>query len=214
MNKKISVKVIAQVSLLVALMGIMATTPLGYIPLGFMRATTMHIPVIVGACLLGPKIGGILGFFFGVTSVLIATFQPIVTSFVFTPFYSLNDDFSGDFSSLIVAIIPRVLIGLTAGYAYKVVAGKKSQNRQLKNKKGENIAYAIAGFTGSIVNTIGVMSLIYVFFGNQYAQATNNATDTLILFILSVIGINGIPEAIIACILNVLICNALKYVIK
>ncbi len=214
MNKKLNVKVIAQISLLVALMGIMATTPLGYIPLGFMRATTMHIPVIVGACLLGPKIGGILGFFFGITSVLIATFQPIVTSFVFTPFYSLNEEFSGNFSSLIVAIVPRILIGVIAGYTFKLIAGGKSQNCKIKNKKRESIAYAVAGFTGSIVNTIGVMSLIYIFFGDSYAQATNNATDTLILFILGVIGINGVPEAIIACMLNLLICNALKYVIK
>ena len=34
---------------------------LGYIPLGFMNATIIHVPVIIGALLLGPKYGAYLG---------------------------------------------------------------------------------------------------------------------------------------------------------
>ena len=30
---------------------------LGYIPLGFMNATIIHVPVIIGAIILGPKYG-------------------------------------------------------------------------------------------------------------------------------------------------------------
>lgn len=35
---------------------------LGYIPLGFMNATIIHVPVIVGALLLGPGIQTLPGF--------------------------------------------------------------------------------------------------------------------------------------------------------
>ena len=53
-----------------AIIIIMAFVPfLGYIPLGFMNATIIHIPVIVGAILLGPKSGAFLGLVFGLTSV-------------------------------------------------------------------------------------------------------------------------------------------------
>ncbi len=48
-TKKMDVRRMAQIALLVAIMIVLASTPLGYIPLPFMRATTMHIPVIVGA---------------------------------------------------------------------------------------------------------------------------------------------------------------------
>lgn len=54
-----------QVALFAALIIILAFTPfLGYIPLGFTRATIIHIPVIIGCLLLGPKKGALLGFVF------------------------------------------------------------------------------------------------------------------------------------------------------
>ena len=52
-----------------AIIIIMAFTPFGYIPLGFMNATIIHVPVIIGAIILGPKYGGFLGLVFGITSL-------------------------------------------------------------------------------------------------------------------------------------------------
>jgi len=70
---------------------IMAFTPfLGYIPLGFTRATIIHIPVILASLLMGPKTGALLGLLFGLTSFINNTVNPTVTSFVFTPFYSIQ----------------------------------------------------------------------------------------------------------------------------
>jgi hypothetical protein len=54
-----------QLALFAALIVIMSATPFGYIPLGFMRATIIHVPVILGSVLLGPKQGAVLGFIFG-----------------------------------------------------------------------------------------------------------------------------------------------------
>ena len=60
-----------QVALFAALIIIMAFTPfLGYIPLGFTRATIIHVPVIIGSILLGPKKGAVLGGIFGLTSFI------------------------------------------------------------------------------------------------------------------------------------------------
>ena len=56
-------------AVIAAIIVIMAFVPfLGYIPLGFMNATTVHIPVIIGAIILGPKYGAFLGLTFGLTS--------------------------------------------------------------------------------------------------------------------------------------------------
>ena len=49
-------------AVIAAIIVIMAFVPfLGYIPLGFMNATTVHIPVIIGAIILGPKYGAFMG---------------------------------------------------------------------------------------------------------------------------------------------------------
>ena len=200
MQKKTNVRLLTQMALLTALMLVMAFTPLGYIPLPFMNATTMHIPVIIGACLLGPKMGGVLGGLFGITSVVRATISPNLTSFVFTPFYSFSPEFHGSWTSLIVAIVPRILIGVCAGLVFM---GLK------KLIHNETISLAISGFVGSMVNTIGVMGLIYLLFGEQYAAA--GGTDPSLLFgvIMGVVGVNGVPEAIIAAVLTAAVCKAI-----
>ena len=194
------VLLMSQMAFLTAIMMVMAFTPLGYIPLPFMNATTMHIPVIIGACLLGPKTGAILGGIFGLTSVVKATIQPNITSFVFTPFYSFSPQFHGGFESLIVAIVPRIFIGLVAGYLFLFLK---------KKMKGLSLPLLISGFVGSMVNTVGVMSLIYLLFGEQYAAAGGKDPSMLFGIIMGVIGFNGIPEALIAAVLTQAVGRAL-----
>lgn len=199
MQKKTNVRLLTQMALLTALMLVMAFTPLGYIPLPFMNATTMHIPVIIGACLLGPKMGSVLGGLFGITSVVRATISPNLTSFVFTPFYSFSPEFHGSWTSLIVAIVPRILIGVCAGLVFM---GLK------KLIHNETISLAVSGFVGSMVNTIGVMGLIYLLFGEQYAAAGGTDPSLLLGVIMGVVGLNGVPEAIIAAVLTAAVSKA------
>lgn len=199
MQKKTNVRLLTQMALLTALMLVMAFTPLGYIPLPFMNATTMHIPVIIGACLLGPKMGGVLGGLFGITSVVRATISPNLTSFVFTPFYSFSPEFHGSWMSLIVAIVPRILIGVCAGWVF---LGLK------KMIHNETVSLAVSGFVGSMVNTIGVMGLIYLLFGEQYAAAGGTSPNLLLGVIMGVVGFNGVPEAIIAAVLTAAVSKA------
>lgn len=191
---------LTQIALLTAIMIVMAFTPLGYIPLPFMNATTMHIPVIIGACLLGPKTGAVLGGIFGLTSVVKATIQPNITSFVFTPFYSFSPQFHGGVNSLIVAIVPRIFIGLIAGWGFLFLK---------KHTKNLSLSLFISGFLGSLTNTAGVMSLIYLLFKDQYAMAGGTSPSMLSGVIMGVIGINGIPEALIAAILTQAVTRAL-----
>ena len=199
-SKKMDVRLMAQIALLAAIMIVMAFTPLGYIPLPFMNATTIHIPVIVGACLLGPKVGGVLGGLFGITSVVKATIQPNITSFVFTPFYSFSPEFHGSWMSLVVAILPRILIGVVAGLVFQGL---------VKLIRNQTVSLAVAGVLGSMTNTIGVMGLIYLLFGEQYAAAGGTDPSLLLGVILGVVCTNGIVEAIIAGVLTAAVCRAL-----
>ena len=188
-----------------AIIVVMASVPfLGYIPLGFMNATIIHVPVIIGAILLGPKYGAFLGLVFGVTSVIRATITPNVTSFVFSPFVSING-FGGNGWSLVIAIVPRVLIGVVAYYVFAAMM------KFFRDKKG---GHTIAGVAGSLTNTLLVMNLIYIFFGESYAAASNTLAEGFYMVIMSVIVINGVPEAIVAGILVTSIVKVLSKVMN
>lgn len=204
MNTLRNTKSLALLGVLLAIEIILNFTPLGLIPLGFMNATTLHIPVIIGAIFLGPIGGGILGAAFGILSVITNTIRPNITSFVFSPFITISNT-SGNFTSLIIAIVPRILIGVVAYYVYKWVS---------KKCKSKMTAYSLAALVGSLTNTILVMGGIYVFFGSAYAAAKGLAFEALFGVILSVVGINGIPEAIVAAIVVSTICKVLSQIYK
>lgn len=177
---------------------------LGYIPLGAIRATTVHIPVIIGSIVLGPKKGAILGAVFGLTSLINNTISPVATSFVFSPFYSLGDT-GGNFWSLIICFVPRILTGVTPYWVYRLMC------RILRKSEGalEMVSLGVAGFLGSMTNTLLVMNMIYIFFGASYAAATNRVYETLYSAITVIIGINGSLEAIVATILSAAIAKVL-----
>ena len=185
----------------------MAFVPyLGYIPLGFMNATIIHIPVIIGAVLLGPKKGAFLGAVFGLTSMINNTFNPNLTSFVFSPFYSLGD-MHGNAASLVICFVPRILVGVVAYYVYVGVS------KLIKSKKNGNAAaLAVAGAAGSLTNTLLVMNGIYFLFGESYASAKGIVIDALYGVILGVIGTQGVPEAIVAAVLTAAIGKALIHI--
>ena len=196
-----------QVAIFGAIICIMAFTPfLGYIPLGFTRATIIHIPVIIASLLMGPKKGGALGFLFGLTSFINNTVNPTVTSFVFTPFYNLGE-FSGGIGSVIIFFIPRILVGIVPFYVYKLVMRFVSEETKKKGVSG--IGLVLAGISGALVNTLLVMNMIFLFFRDAYAQANDVASSAVYTFILSVIGINGVPEAIVAGVLTLCIGKVL-----
>lgn len=190
-----------------AIIIIMASVPfLGYIPLGIINATIIHVPVIIGAVLLGPKYGAFLGLVFGLTSLVKNTISPNLTSFVFSPFYSVGE-YGGNFFSLIISLVPRILIGVVAYYVFKLVC------RLFKNRS-QVAALAAAGVVGSMTNTLLVMNMIFVFFGKDYASATGKAYDTLYGAILAIIATSGIPEAIVAGVLTLVIGKVMLQVMK
>jgi len=202
MNKT-NTKQLVLVALFCAIILIMAFTPMiGYIPLGFTRATIIHVPVIIGSVVLGPKKGAFLGFLFGLTSLVNNTLNPTVTSFVFTPFFSLGNA-QPSWLSLIVCFIPRILVGIVPYYV-----------RKATKKMPKAVSYAISGLLGSLTNTILVMNLIYILFKESYALAQGKAVEVLYAAISSVIVINGLPEAIVAAVITLGVLKALGKVLK
>ncbi len=201
---------LVQTALLGAIIFILAFTPsLGYIPLGVINATIIHVPVIIGSLILGPKYGAVLGFFFGLSSMIMATTSPALTSFIFSPFLSSGITPMGPVWSLIICFIPRILVGVVPHYVYLGI------RKALHNRKGsDTTALFVSGVAGSMTNTLLVMGLIYILFGHAYAEAVGISYSALFGAILSVIAVNGILEAIVAAVLSGTVVKVLRYVIK
>ena len=193
-----------QLALLSAIIFVLALTPLGFIPLGPINATTIHIPVILGAIWLGPAAGGFLGGVFGLSSLLINTVRPGPSSFVFSPFYAASIGMGGAKNalySLLICFLPRILIGVAAGWLYRGLSSlcQKSRARQ-------TFASGLCGVVGSFVNTLLVMGGIWLLFGPVYAQQVKNVPySALGGIIMGVTGLNGTLEALVAGVITALI---------
>lgn len=178
------------VALMAAIVILLANTPLGMIQLPIIKATTVHIPVIIGAIILGPAAGAILGGVFGICSMISNTTAPTLLSFAFSPF--LSSDVPGIFKALWISIGCRVLIGVVSGWLW---IGLK------KMKMNTAIALPLVGFVGSMTNTILVMGSIYKLLANQYAAAKGVAVNAVWGLIMGTITASGIPEAIAGAVL-------------
>jgi len=160
---KISLRQITVAGMLAAISIVLSTTVLGYIPLGIANATTMHIPAIIGGVLEGPIVGAFIGLIFGLTSFIRQNI-PL-------------------FADPIIAILPRIFIGVVAYYTYKLT-------------KNVGIAAAL----GTLTNTIGVLGLAVLL---KYMPLK------VALFVALK---NGIFEIIVAVILTTMIVKSLKKV--
>ena len=244
-EKKLTVRRMAIIGVLGAISVVLGMTPLGFIPVGPTRATIMHIPVIIGAIMEGPVVGGIVGLIFGLFSIFQAITNPLPTSFVF-----LNP---------LVSVLPRVLIGITSHYVYnslKKLGNKKTiyglylvwigiigylsygiyENIQkagsiwlilmnivliiitlsivyytyLKAKNNIGLDVVIATIVGTLTNTVGVLFMIYLIFGERFVESMGG-DPTLARKIIVGIGVtNGIPEVIIAIIITSSVVGALQ----
>lgn len=201
--KKQDTQWMVSVALMAAIIIILANTPLGMIQLPIIKATTVHIPVIIGAILLGPLAGGILGAVFGVCSLISNTTAPTLLSFAFSPFMSTTG-VVGALKAIWVSVGCRILIGVAAGWIW-ILFKKLKMNQNLS----QVIALAVTGFFGSMVNTIAVMGSIYFLFAKQYAEVKNVAVNAVWGLILGTITTAGIPEAIAAAVIVAVVAKVL-----
>ncbi len=203
-NQKHDTRWMVSVALMAAIVIVLANTPLGMIQLPIIKATTVHIPVIIGAILLGPMAGGILGFVFGMCSLISNTMAPTLLSFAFSPFMSTSG-IPGAIKAIWVSVGCRMLIGIAAAWLWIL----------FKNLKvNDVIALPIVGFAGSMVNTITVMGSIYLLFAKQYAEAKDVAVTAVWGLVMGTVTASGIPEAIAAAILVLAIGKALVLVFR
>lgn len=203
-TKKHDTRWMVSVALMAAIVIVLANTPLGMIQLPIIKATTVHIPVILGAILLGPGAGAILGAVFGICSLVSNTMAPTLLSFAFSPFLSTTG-IPGALKAIWISVGCRILIGVAAGWLWVLFT---------KIKLNQFIALPIVGFVGSMVNTVTVMGSIYFLFAQQYAEAKEVALTAVFGLVMGTVTASGIPEAIAVAILVLALGKVLVVVFR
>ena len=176
-------------AILLAIIIVQAMVPwLGFIPLGFISFTIIHITVIVAAVVLGPKDGMVIGLFWGIATIIRAYAMPT------TPFDTLV------FTNPIISVVPRILVGLVAGLVFHWI---------YRRYHSIVVGSAVAGVLGSLVNTVLVLGFMGLFYTGATAEAYGVDSSLLFKTLAGIAAINGIPEAIGAGVITPLIAKAL-----
>ena len=198
-NKKSNVRYMVTLAMMAGILLVMGMTGIGFIPLPVIKATTMHIPVILGAVLLGPGAGAVLGGVFGLCSIWANTTTPGLLAFAFSPFMSTTG-LLGAAKAVWIALGCRVLFGAIAGWLWKLLKHWKAKDL---------VALPVTATIGTICHTLLVMGSIYVLLAQQYADAKNVALSAVFGLVMGTVTASGIPEAIAAAVIVTVIGKAL-----
>lgn len=177
---------LVELSLMAAIIVLMALTPLGYVKTPALSITLLTIPVAVGAIILGPKGGTILGAVFGATSFA----QALTGSGMSAILMQISP-----LGVLFLCFVPRIIEGFLCGTIFQTL-------RKTKVKKA---AYYIAGFACPVLNTILFMgSLVLIFYRTEYIQGlvSSLGVHNPLTFIVALVGIQGAIEALVCGIVS------------
>jgi len=187
-----STKNMVLIAIFCAIIIVMQLTGIGLIPLPGIKLTTLHIPVILGSVLLGPKAGAIFGATFGVCSIWANTTNPGLTSYVFSPFMSTTG-WVGALKAIWIALGCRILLGVFAGFLWKLIKMIKVEGHSIP----DIIVLPIAAALSTLFHTVLVLSQMYLLF----SKSLNVAYDQIMELIMVAVAGNGIFEMVTAVII-------------
>lgn len=200
--KRFDLRKLVMLAMLAGILLVMQGTGIGMIPLPAFKLTILHIPVILGAILLGPGYGALLGLVFGLCSVWANTTAPNpLTSMFFSPFMTMTGAV-GALKAVWVSLGCRVLFGLVSGLLWKLL-------RKLGAK--DFAALPITAAVSTVLHTVLVLGSICLLFPNEYAQVNETTVDALFMIVGTTVATNGIVEAIVAALLVTAVGKALLH---
>ena len=187
----------AQMAILIAIVLIMAFTPLGYLKTAGLEISLITIPVAIGAMVIGPGAGAVLGAVFGFTSF----YQCFGMSQFGAVLLSINPLWT-----FLVCVPTRILEGYLTGLIFKGL---------IKVDKSKTVCYFVGGLITAVLNTVFFVGLLILFFWNtNYLQSLNVAGANAFLFFVAFVGINGVVEWITTTVAGGVIAKAVAKVAK
>lgn len=171
------------------------------------KLTLVQIPVIIGASLLGPIEGAILGFFFGLSEYIQALegAQLLTTS-------ALN---LAPIAYTAVCFLPRILMGwLTGLLAVRLKKfSEKQRNAQKKFFSGSFLVHCTIGFIGSMLNTVLYLGSFLLLIGEVLAAA-NTTGMSVIGYVFILVFFFGLSEAVVSALVVPAVCRAMEVIFR
>jgi len=184
-----------RLAVLVAIILLMAYTPLGYLRAGPVEITFIMIPVAIAAIVVGPFGGAIAGGVFGITSFLMC--------FGSSPFGAALLGIN-PFFTFVLCIIPRILAGYIPGLIY-------AAGTAVKKAKRKTIFTVLASLAAPLLNTVLFVGGLFVLFGStDFVRGFGETTWSIIVLL---VGVNGLIEAGVGFIVIASVSRALIHFI-
>ena len=193
---KLSVQDMVQLSVLIAIMLLLELTGLGMIKTAGLEITIMLVPVIVGAIVMGPGAGALLGGVFG----LISFWECFGKSSFGAVLLGINPLYT-----FLVCVPTRILAGWLCGLSFKGLN---------KLDKSNLWSFGAAGLIGALCNTVLFMSMLCLcFYHTEYIQGFVAAlgSSNAFLFVIAFVGVNGLVEGAVSLITGAAIAKAVMY---
>ena len=186
--KKVNVRYLCEVALLVAIELMMKLLGLGSVPIGPLYMSFLTIPIAIGAMLMGPLAGTILGAVFGAVS-----FKDAVTgvSLMTGTFFQISP-----LHTLILCIGTRMLMGFCCGWLFRFL--------RMVDKK-ERVCYVLGALSAPLLNTVFFMGyIVLVFYQTEYIQnlVTSYGAANPIGFVVLLVGVQGLVEAVVCAVVG------------
>ncbi len=172
-----------ELAVLLAILLMLEITGLGMFKTFGLELTILQIPVILGAIILGPSAGAILGGAFG----LLSFWECFGKSQFGAALLGINP-----FLTFLVCVPTRILMGCLCGLIFRAM------DRKLAGTKGDFASYVVASLSGALLNTLFFMTtLCLCFYHTEYIQGFASAlgAGNVLLFIVLFVGVQGLVEA-------------------
>lgn len=211
MNKNRRVLFLVRIAVLIAIMLVMDITGIGYIKTAGLELTIMPVPVLIGAIVMGPLAGAILGGVFGLTSF----FQCFGKSLFGMTLLGINPWYTA-----IVCIPTRILMGYLCGLIFKKLSERKAPAADglLPEKESTHVKdlypYGIAGISGAIMNTLFFMTTLMLLFGRTEYIRGLMGNKNVLAFVIGFIGTQGVIEAIVCFLCGTVIARAIYPIVN
>jgi len=169
-------------AMFLAIIAVMTFVPyVGYIQIGLISFTLIHLPVLIGAALFGWRRGLMYGIFFGLGSLIKATTYPGTIDFLFV--------------NPLISVLPRAVFGLVAGLAFSLA-------RKLPELYLKGGFIAVLSFLLTALHTFLVLTMLVIVYRPELEVFLNSSVTWVGLALGGLITTGALIEAAIAAIIT------------
>ena len=195
-----STRMLVQLALFVAIILLMKITGLSSIHIGPLNMTLTMIPIAIGAMLLGPVPGALLGAFYGITSL----YDAISGGSVLThAFFQISP-----FHTVILCVVLRACVGYLTGVLFLLF---------FRADRRRTACFFLGGLAAPLLNTLLFMGyIVLVFYRTDTVQGyvERLGASGPFTFVVLFVGVQGLVEAATGCVIGGSVAKGVAHALK